>query len=113
MAGFLRSPKIELIDANQGRGFKDIYTYIYTYIYIYIYVGGMSAHVEPETSGCRWTDREPLGVRDLNSLAAISESFDVPSKGQTVRKPTWKWLLVHQAALVSRPAVPFPTEWPF
>lgn len=32
------------------------------------------------------------GVRDLNSLAAISESFDVPSKGQTVRKPTWKWL---------------------
>ena len=111
MAGFLRSPKIELIDANQGRGFKDIYTYIYTYIYIY--VGGMSAHVEPETSGCRWTDREPLGVRDLNSLAAISESCDVASKGQTVRKPTWKWLLVHQAALVSRPAVPFPTEWPF
>lgn len=39
-------------------------------------------------------DREPLGVRDLNSLAAISESFDVPSKGRAVRKPTWKWLLV-------------------
>lgn len=49
-----------------------------------------------------YVDREPLGVRDLNSLAAISESFDVPSKGRAVRKPTWKWLLVP-----CRPVAPF------
>lgn len=48
-----------------------------------------------------YRDREPLGVRDLNSLAAISESFDVPSKGRAVRKPTWKWLL-------SSPVLSFP-----
>ena len=64
------------------------------YIYMYVRIEAHTYRKRKRQAIRGRVDREPLGVRDLNSLAAISESFDVPSKGRAVRKPTWKWLLV-------------------